>query len=112
MISNFFFFFFYCLVAQSCLTESPQTVAHQAYPSMGFSRQECWSGLPLPSPGDLPDPGIEPVSPVSPALAGGFFTTELLGRPNVSYPEPPILVYSHLLCLLFFSPSGLPMTPQ
>ena len=42
---------------------------------MGFSRQEYWSGLPFPSPGDLPDPGIEPVSP---GLAGGFFTTESL----------------------------------
>ena len=42
---------------------TPCTVAHQAPPSMGFSRQEYWSGLPLPSPGDLPDPGIEPRSP-------------------------------------------------
>ena len=42
---------------------------------MGFSRQEYWSGLPFPSPGDLPNPGIEPVSLLSPALAGGFFTT-------------------------------------
>ena len=42
---------------------------------MGFSRQEYWSGLPCPPPGNLPDPGIEPLSPVSPALAGGFFTT-------------------------------------
>ena len=41
---------------------TPRTVAYQA-PSMGFSRQECWSGLPFPSPEDLPDPGIEPVSP-------------------------------------------------
>ena len=41
---------------------------------MGFSRQEYWSGLPRP-PGDLPDPGIEPASLMSPALAGGFFTT-------------------------------------
>ena len=39
------------------------TVAYQAPPSMGFSRQECWSGLPFPSPGDFPDPGIEPRSP-------------------------------------------------
>ena len=39
------------------------TVAHQAPPSMGFSRQEYWSGLPFPSPGDLPNPGIEPRSP-------------------------------------------------
>ena len=51
------------------------TVAHQAPPSMGLSRQEYWSGLPFPSPGDLPDPVIELVSLASPALAGGFFTT-------------------------------------
>ena len=50
------------------------TVANQAPLSMGFSRQEYWSGLPCPPPGDLPDPGIEPVF-LSPALAGGFFTT-------------------------------------
>ena len=49
---------------------------------MGFSRQEYWSGLPLSPPGDLPDPGIELVSPVSPALTGGFFTTEPPGKPN------------------------------
>ena len=42
---------------------TPWTVAYQAPPSMGFSRQECWSGLPFPSPGDLPNPGIEPGSP-------------------------------------------------
>ena len=45
--------------------------------SMGFSRQEYWSGLPFPSPGDLPDPGIKPLSP---ALAGRFFTTEPPGK--------------------------------
>ena len=49
---------------------SPLVVAHQAPLSMGFSRQEYWSGLPCPPPGDLPDPGIEPASP---SLAGGFF---------------------------------------
>ena len=54
---------------------TPQTVAHQAPLSMGFSRQEYWSELPFPILGDLPDPGIEPMSLVSPALAGGFFTT-------------------------------------
>ena len=42
---------------------------------MGFSRQEYWSGLPYPSPGDLPDPGIEPTSPTPPTMAGEFFTT-------------------------------------
>ena len=51
-----------------------RTVAHQTSWSMGFSRQECWSGLPCPPPGNLPDPGIKPKSLTSPALAGGFFT--------------------------------------
>ena len=49
--------------------------------SMGFSRQEYWSGLPFPAPGDLPDPGIKPVILASPALAGGFFTAEPPGKP-------------------------------
>ena len=56
--------------------ESPQTVAHQASLSMGFPRQEYQSGLSFPSPGNLPDPGIEPASPVSLALTGGFYTAE------------------------------------
>jgi len=47
---------------------------------MGFPRQEYWSGLPFPSPGDLPDPGIEPTLPVSSILAGGFFTTRATGE--------------------------------
>ena len=47
---------------------TPWTIAHQASLSMGFSKQEYWSGLPLPSPRDLLDPGMEPVSPASPAL--------------------------------------------
>ena len=50
-------------VTQSYLFATPWTVAHQARPSMGFSRQECWSELPFPSPEDLPDPGIEPGFP-------------------------------------------------
>ena len=54
---------------------------------MGFSRQEYWSGLPFPSPGDLPHPGIELTSQMSPALTGGFFTTSAtwgsLGNPFV-----------------------------
>ena len=51
-------------VAQLCPTLcDPWTVARQAPLSMGFSRQECWSGLPLPSPGGIPDPGVEPGSP-------------------------------------------------
>ena len=55
----------------------PWTVAYQASPSMGFSRQECWSGLPLPSPEDFPDPGIEPWSP---ALEADTLTTEPPGK--------------------------------
>ena len=53
------------------------TVDHQAPLSMGFPRQEYWSGLPFPSPGDLPNPGIEPTTA---ALAGGSFSTELPGE--------------------------------
>ena len=57
---------------------SPYFEEGQAPLSMGFSRQEYWSGSPFPTPGDLPNPGIEPVSP---ALAGRFFTTEAPGKP-------------------------------
>ena len=53
-------------------------VAHQVLLSMGFPKQGCWSELPFPSPGDLLDPGIEPISP---ALTGGFFTTEPPEKP-------------------------------
>ena len=60
----------------------PWTVAHQAPLSTGFPRQEYWNGLPFPSRGDLPDPGIEPVSP---ALAGGFFTTETPGKAIIKF---------------------------
>ena len=68
------------LVARSCSTLAiPWTVPRQAPLSIGFSRQEYWSGLPFPSPEDLPNPGIESMSPVSPALAGRFFNTEPLG---------------------------------
>ena len=64
-----------CLVAKLCPTLAiPWTVAHQAPLSMGFSRQQYWSGLPFPSPGDLPDPGIEPGSP---ALQADSLPTEL-----------------------------------
>ena len=69
--------------AQTCPTvrlfETPWTVAYQAPPSMGFCRQECWSGLPFPSLGDLPDPGIEPGSP---ALQADALPSEPPGKPN------------------------------
>ena len=64
---------FSCSVVSDFVT--PWTAARQAPLSMGFSRQEYWSGLPFPPPGDLPDPGMEPMSLASPASAGGFFTT-------------------------------------
>ena len=68
---------------------TPWTVVCQAPLSMGFPRQEYWSGLPFPSPGDLPDPGIKPASP---ALAGGFFTTEPPGKPKYTITrKKPIL---------------------
>ena len=68
-----------CVCAQSCeLFVTPQTIAHQAPLSMGFPRQRYWSGLPFPSPGDLPNPGIKPASP---ALAGRFFTSEPPEKP-------------------------------
>ena len=54
---------------------NPWTVAPQIALPMGFSREEYWSELPCPPPRDLPDPGVEPVSLMSPALAGEFFTT-------------------------------------
>ena len=65
------------------LSATPRTVACQASPSMGFSRQEYWSGLPCPPPGDLPDSGTEPMFPVASALqadAARFFTTEPPGK--------------------------------
>ena len=64
---------------------TPWTVACWAPLSMGFSRQEYWSGLSFPPPGDLPNPEIEPGSPASPGLAGRFFTTEPLGKPYTEW---------------------------
>ena len=61
------------------LFSTPWTVAYQASPSMGFSRQEYWSGLPFPSPGDLPNSGIEPGSP---ALGADVLTSEPPGKPK------------------------------
>ena len=74
-----------CVLSRVQLFATPQTVARQDPLSMGFPRQEYWSGLSCPLPGDLRNPGIEPVSP---ALAGGFFIT----KP----PEkPPMHIKSH-----------------
>ena len=63
-----------CFFSCVRLFATPWTVVCQDPPSMGFPRQEYWSGLPCPPPGDLPDPGIELTSLMSPAVADGFFT--------------------------------------
>ena len=60
------------------LFEAPWTVGCQAPLPMEFSKQECWSGVPFPTPGDLPDSEMEPSSLASPALAGRFFTTSTI----------------------------------
>ena len=82
-----FSLFYVCakLLSHLQLFATQQNVARQAPLSMRFSRQEEWNGLPCPSPQDLPDSGIEPASPVSPALAGRFFTTEPPGSPINCY---------------------------
>ena len=73
----------------SGLFATPQTVAHQDSPSMEISRQEYWSGLPFPSPGDLPNPRIKPKFPVSPALTARIFTTsatwDISSEPEFSF---------------------------
>ena len=79
---------------------TPWTVAQQAPPSMGFSRQEYWSGLPFLSLGDLPDPGIKPRSP---ALQADALTSEPPGKPQKAHGNHP---FDHLLSgasILFFS---------
>ena len=69
-----------CVLSHVCLFAIPWTVALQAPLSMGFSRQEYWSGLPFSPPGDRPNPGIKPESLASPAFAGGLFTTSATGE--------------------------------
>ena len=70
------------------------TIAHQVPLFMGFSRQEYWSGLPYPPPGDLPDSGIEPTSLTSPASAGWFFTTSTIweAQTNTNYKTLKLLL--------------------
>ena len=75
-----------CPVSHVWLFATPGTVACQAPLSMGSPRQEYPSELPFPTPGDLPNPGIEPVSLASPALAGGFFTTSATWKARIDTP--------------------------
>ena len=82
-----------CIYMCMTLRDPIWTVAHQAPLSKGFSRQEYWSGSPLPPPGDLPIPGIEPTSPMSPGLSGGFSTTATPGKPHVYvYIQPTHMI--------------------
>ena len=76
-----------CSVMSDSLLPHELYAVHQAPLSMGFPRKEYWSGLPFPPPGHLPDPGIKPTSPMSPALAGGIFTSEQPG--NVTGESAP-----------------------
>ena len=78
-----------CSGAQPCPTLcDPRDCSPQAPLSMGLSRQEHWSGLLCPPPGDLPDPGTEPVSLTSPALAGEFFTTRVTWEAHLNHMPP------------------------
>ena len=90
------------------LFAAPWAIAHQAPLSLKFSKQEYWSGLPFPTPGDRPDPGMEPTSP---ALAGEFFTTEPPGKPGLYLDSAvvnilpylcPFLYESTCMCVFFF----------
>ena len=85
-----------CPVTQLCMTLwNPKDCSPPGSSVHGISQQEYWNRLPFASPGDLPDPGIEPVSPVSPALAGGFFTTE--PPDTVAQPLPATLAQGPLV---------------
>ena len=88
------------LLSHVQLFATPWTVASQALLSMGFSRQEYWHELPSPPPGDLPDPGIKPVSLKSAALAGGFFTTSATWEDH--HPTWPFFYYC-LFHLTFYA---------
>ena len=87
-----------CMLSRVQLFAIPWAVAYQAPLSLEFSRQEYWSGLPFPLPGDLSYPGIKPASSASPALAGGFLPLSHLGSPliRVGGLSPPDLTTDDL----------------
>ena len=72
-----------CVLSRVRLFAIPWTAALKGSLSMGFIRQEYWSGLTFPTSRDLPDPGLKLMSPVSPALSGGFFTTSSNWEANI-----------------------------
>ena len=82
-----------CVFSRIQLFVTPWTVAQQAHLSMGFPRQEYWSGLPFPPPGDLPHPGMEFMPPVSPTLAGEFFTSWAIREALTKSPKCIPLVF-------------------
>ena len=109
VFKKFFVNFYFHMYMLSCLGHvllfAPLwTVAHQAPLSMGFSREGYWSGLPRPPLWDLPNPGIEPKSFMSPTLAGGFFTTSITWEALFSYKliekevKPRALIYPLFKC--------------
>ena len=89
------------LVAQSCptLCDPMDCTARQALLSMGFSRQGYWSGLPFPSPGDLPDPEIKPTSPT---LQSNALPSELLGKPDIISSIEQSRILRDMVILKFF----------
>ena len=96
-----------CVLSRVRLFETLWTIAHQAPLSMKFSRQEYWSGLSFLSPGDLPNPGIEPSSLACPALADRFFATVPRGKPRLSQSlsmSLPRILFPLLPWLLYHSP--------
>ena len=94
-----------CVHTQLLMSDSVTqwTVTRQAPLSMGFSRQEHWSGLPSPPSGDLPTPGVKPTSPVSPALAGASCTAHLHPNPNYAHLHPNPVFVPDLGALQWFS---------
>ena len=105
---------FSCQVTSNSIA-NPWTVAHQSLLSMGSPRQEYWSGLPFPPPGDLPDPRIKFTSP---PLTGRFFTTEPPGKPshwfylqNIPRIQPLLPTLALGFCSFPFPVSGLPPSP-
>ena len=96
-----------CMVSHVWLFASPWTVACQAPLSMGFSRQEYWSGLPFPSSRTLPDPGIEPTSLLSTALAGRFTWVPDNNLQNFNLPSVfPLSIYPTWVCVYILVGQG------
>ena len=97
-----------CMLSPVQLLVTPWTAAHQTLLSIAFSRQEYWSGLPFPSPRDLPNPGIEPASPAS---ASKFFITEPPGKPRQTFRQSQFYNRFFFLCLMTRQSPSLSISP-